>query len=93
MKKYKGQKTFDEIVSIMNNKGMEIDTTDFDKGDDWCYFKGGWNRLPLTIAYNITNGKFIVYNGFTGKQIATESSKNLENEKWYSELLNTFYVA
>jgi translation elongation factor EF-1alpha len=93
MKKFKGQKTFDEIVYIMKNKGMKVDTTDFDKGDDWCFFKGAWNHLPLTIAYNTVNSRFIVYNGFTGKQMATESSGNLENEEWYSELLNTFYVA
>jgi hypothetical protein len=93
MTKFKGMKTLDEVCELMKNKGMEVDKSDFEKGGDWVDFKGGWDHLPLTVTYNTCNGRFFVWNGFTGKQMATESSENLENENWYSELLNTFYVA
>ena len=92
MMKFKGMKTLDEVCKLMESKGMKIDKSEFDKGDDWIDFKGDWIQLPLTIEYNTTNGRFIVYNGFTGKQMATELSENFEKEDWYSELLNTFYV-
>ena len=92
MTKFKGMKKLDEVCKAMESKAMEVDSTEFDEGGDWYYFKGGWNHLPLTIAYNTCNGKFIVSNGFTGKKMATESSEELETEEWYTDLLNTLYV-
>ena len=91
MRKFKGGRTFDDICSRMDQAGMHIDLTDFERGGDFCTFKGGWFGLPLSIVYNVTNSQFTVFHGFTGVKMATHESENLDSEKWYSELLDTLY--
>ncbi|MDR1551039.1 MAG: hypothetical protein LBT06_20975 [Hungatella sp.] len=41
MKKYKGNKKYDDICRLMKDKGMRVDTREFDKGD-FVNFKGVW---------------------------------------------------
>lgn len=91
MKTYKENRTFDLICHDMERKGMRVDTSDFDKGGDFVYFKGAWHGYPWTIKYNIVNGGFFVYNGFTGELVATHMNTELDNELWYIDLMNTFY--
>ncbi|MGE4354215.1 MAG: hypothetical protein AB7D36_09045 [Oscillospiraceae bacterium] len=93
MKTFKGKKILDDICAIMEAKGLMVDMSKFDDGDDCVTFKGDWHDLPLTIFYNTTNGWFWAYNGFTGKLLATHLSVGLESEDWYDDLLNTFYEA
>lgn len=91
MLKFKGQKKLDEVCRLMKEKGMDIDSSGFDRGDDFILFKGDWHDLPLTISYNTVNGGFFVHNGFTCALLATHLSKELENEEWYRDLLDTLY--
>lgn len=46
MRTYKGIRKFDLICRDMQSKGMRVDSTDFDKGGDFVYFKGAWHGLP-----------------------------------------------
>jgi len=85
-------RNLNEICTIMNSKGMKLNSSDFDNGGDFYCFKGVWHDMPLSILYNTFNGKFQVWNGITEKLLATEQSE-IDNKEWYSELLNTFYVA
>lgn len=91
MLKFKGPRKLDDVRRLMKEKGMDIDSAGFDRGDDFILFKGGWHHLPLTIAYNTVNGGFSVYNGFTGASLATHLSDELEGEEWYRDLLETLY--
>lgn len=91
MLKFKGPKKLDEICRLMEEKRMDIDSTEFDRGDDFILFKGGWHDLPLTISYNTVNGGFFVYNGFTCALLGTHLSEELEGEDWYKDLLETLY--
>lgn len=91
MKQYSGVRKFDEICATMEAAGMMVDRAELKKGGDCCYFKGGWYGKPLTIAYNIVNGRFTVFNGFTGEEIASHMSEEPEGEEWYSKLLETLY--
>ncbi|MEY8352549.1 hypothetical protein AALB39_04240 [Lachnospiraceae bacterium 54-53] len=91
MKKYKGNRKYDDICRLMKEQGMEVDTKDFDNGGDFMNFKGSWHNLPLTIVSNTFNGQFFVYNGFTGNQMATYLSEELDGEPWYNDLLNLLY--
>ena len=91
MKKYKGNKKYDDICKQMKDKGMKIDTGEFDNGGDFVNFKGVWHNLPLTIVLNTFNGQFVVFNGISGNQLATHLSTELDEEQWYSELMDTLY--
>ena len=91
MKKYKGNRKDDDVCKIMKDKGMKVDTKEFDKGGDFVNFKGAWHNLPLTIVFNTFNGQFFVFNGFTGNQMATHLSKELDGAQWYDDLLDTLY--
>lgn len=91
MKKYKGSRKYDEICNDMKSKGLRVDSNDFDRGGEFVYFKGAWHGHPWTIAYNTCNGHFFVYNGFTGAQVATHMSTELDNEPWYMDLMDTLY--
>lgn len=91
MKKYKGSKKYDVICKLMKNKGMRIDTREFDRGGDFVSFMGAWHDLPLTIVLNTCNGQFMVFNGISGNQLATHLSTELDEALWYSELLDTLY--
>lgn len=92
MKKYIGIRKYDDICNIMKEKGMEIDNADFEKGSDFVYFKGAWHDLPLTVMFNTFNGQFSVFNGFTGKLLATHLSTELDMESWYADLMDTLYL-
>lgn len=91
MKLYKRVKSFPQICEAMTGAGMTIDKTNLEKGSDYCQFRGGWYDKPLTIEYNIVNGQFNVFIGFTGELIATNASEDLEGEEWYSKLLDVLY--
>jgi len=92
MKQYKGNRKAVDICADMKALEMDIEDAAYEQGGDFITFKGGWCGLPLTIVFNVFNGQFAVYNGFTGKQIATHKSEELDSEEWYSKLCGTFYV-
>jgi hypothetical protein len=90
MKKYKGNRKYENICKLMEDKGMQVDTRDFDNGGDFASFKGVWHDTPLAIILNTFNGQFMVFN-MSGDKIATHTSTEFDKEQWYNELLDTFY--
>jgi hypothetical protein len=91
MKQFKTTKKLPAIYESMQAKDMTIDSSALDRGGDCVTFKGDWHERPLTIVYNVTNGLFGVFHGFSGEQIATQSSSEFDNEDWYRELIDIFY--
>lgn len=91
MKKYKGNKKYDDICKSMQDKGMQVETKEFDKGGDFVNFRGVWHDLPLTIVVNTFNGQFMAFNDITHERLATHQSTDLDGEKWYSDLMDTLY--
>jgi len=93
MKQYKGHRKTAEVCADMKALEMVVEDAAYEKGGDFITFKGGWCGLPLTIVYNVVNGQFAVYNGFTGKQMATHMSEDLDGVEWYNKLCDTLYVS
>ncbi|MCQ4863769.1 hypothetical protein [Pseudoflavonifractor phocaeensis] len=91
MKQFKGNRKYEDICATMEAAGMTIDRTGLENGGDHCQFKGSWYKKPLTVMYNTFNGQFCVFNGFTGEEIASHMSEELEGEEWYSKLLEALY--
>jgi len=90
MKKFKGKRNLDDIITTANTTGWEVDTKDFDKGGDFIWFRDMDGRV-LQVAFNTFNGTFYVYSPISEKPIATEKSTELDCEDWYNELLDMFY--
>lgn len=90
MKKYKEMKNINQVKVDAVARGWQLDFTEFDKGSDWFLLEDINNRM-LTILVNCF-GRFMVYTPMSNKPIATESSKELDNQKWYQEILNLLYV-
>jgi hypothetical protein len=92
MKEFKGKRNLDEIIKTAKEKSWEVDTEGFDKGGDWIWIRDIKGRM-LQIVYNTFNGHFKVYAPHSEKPIATHISENLDNETWYNELLDMFYIS
>ncbi len=92
MKKFKGNRPLNDIDKKMEALGMMIYKEVFQKGGDYVAYKGDFYNVPATIIFNVATGWFEVINGFTGEQIATHLSTELDNEKWYSALLDILYL-
>lgn len=92
MKKFKGLKKLDEIKQAMTERGMTENTEEYDNGGDWIYYEGTFYDKPIRIALNTFNGWFFVYDKEHSEAIANHLSTNLDNEKWYEQLLNTIYT-
>lgn len=91
MKKFKGNRAFEDILKRADESGWEIDTTEFDdNGSDWIWVIDTENRM-LQIKFNTTNGHFFVWNPTSEKPVATHLSTKFENEAWYNEILELFY--
>jgi len=86
---FKGCRNLDEIKESMIKKKMDVDTDGFDRGSDYIFFTGEWFGKGIKIGFNTFNGCFFVTEN--DKIIANERSELLDSEKWYVELLNTFY--
>lgn len=93
MKKFKGLKSVEAIVSDAEKQGWEVDTSDFkEKGSDWIYLRDMYERFKQ-VAVNVTNGHFYVYEPFQETPTASHLSSQFDNEEWYSEILNLLYVS
>lgn len=92
MRQYKEARSFDAICKTMADADMTIVKTGLEKGADYCQFRGAWCGKPLTIEYNIVNGQFGVFNGFTGDLMACTTSEELDDEEWYAKLMDALYV-
>ena len=88
MEKFKGKRKLEDVVESAKKNGYEVDAADFHKkGSDYIYLTNEESR----IAYNTFNGGFMTYDR-ERKCIATHKSEELDNEEWYQEILDMFYV-
>ena len=85
MRKFASVKSFDQLVFEAKHQGYKVNTKPFDEGSDWLYL----NKNGRDVAVNIFNGTFFVYQN--RRCIATEISAELEQEAWYTELLELLY--
>ncbi|KZN96476.1 hypothetical protein AZI98_08570 [Aeribacillus pallidus] len=93
MKKFKGLKKLEAIISDAEQQGWEVDATAFEEnGSDWIYLRDIYDRLKQ-VAVNVTSGHFYVYEPFQKKPTATHMSSEFDNEEWYNEILNLLYVS
>lgn len=93
MKMFKGNRPLDDVLNDMKEKGMQADKTEFNRGGDFILFSGEWFGFKTTISFNTFNGRFF------GKRESentflkfSESSDYLDDTKWYSALLDMFYI-
>ena len=93
MRKFSGCRALDDIMKDVKLKGMEVNTKDYDNGGDCVSFYGDWHSMKLLIIFNTFNGKFLIHSMITGEMVATNMSEELDNEDWYTEILNVFYKA
>ena len=91
MKTFTGKRNLDEIIAKAKETGWVVDTKEFDKGGDWIWFRDLTERL-LQVMYNTFNGQFRVWNPSSDKPIATHLSTEFDDVKWYTELLDLFYI-
>lgn len=91
MKRFKSNRTLSEIIEIASNSNWDVDKEDFEKGGDWIWLRDMDGRF-LQVRYNTCNGQFFVWDPSSEKPVATHMSKQLDDEIWYIELLNMFYL-
>lgn len=92
MKKFKGNRNLDEIIREAEEKGFEVDITDFQKGGDWIWLRDTKERM-IQVLYNTFNGRFNVYTPESGNEPwATERSEELDGDPDYDEMLSLFYI-
>lgn len=94
MAKYIKRRTLPEIKKIVEDKFWWINTELHDtKGHD--HIAIGWYNGFYKygkVLYNTFNGCFIVYDK-KNNVVATHLSEELDNEAWYKEILDVFYIS
>ena len=80
MKKFKGSRKIEDVIKKAKELGYEYYEKNFQQR-----FKKG----DLDICLR-SFGKFFVYRD--GKSIASEKTDEFDNEEWYQEILEMFYI-
>lgn len=91
MKQFKGVKSIEDITKTAKEHGWDIDMREFNNGGDWIWIKDTKKRM-LQIKFNSFNGSFYIFSPTSKDAIATHMSDNLDNEKWYSDILDLLYA-
>ncbi|QNO14949.1 hypothetical protein HYG86_09260 [Alkalicella caledoniensis] len=91
MRKFKGMRSLADLIQRAGEEGWEIETSEFDKSSDWIWLRDIKERM-LQVKVNLTNGIFFVWNPVSEMPIANHLSLKFDNEDWYLEILNLFYV-
>jgi hypothetical protein len=88
MEKYKGTRSVEKIIKLAKEKGYVIDKAMYEEGSDHIFLK----KDTKSITINTFNGWFYVYDlNQNRKVIAAHFSDELDNEKWYQEILDLIY--
>lgn len=90
MKQFKGNRNLDVTIQMAEAAGYEVDTTEFDKGDDGIWLRDMSERF-VQVRYNTCTGRFMAFTPIKDEATATESSVEFEGVDWYDELLEMFY--
>lgn len=97
MKKFKGLRNLDIIISEAKKQGWDIDTDAFDKGGDYIYLRDMYGQVksndgfPRQVALNTFNGHFYVYIPVKDDPVANHMSEEFEGEEWYDAILELVY--
>lgn len=92
MKKFKGVRQQEEIVSKMKELGYEWTNNSkvaYSQGSDYNGFQ---NKEGVFILISVFNGSFRIRNLIEDTLIATNESYELDNEKWYSDILEAINI-
>ena len=81
MKKFKGPRSLDDV----EKKAKELGYEPYENNYQNRYRKG---NIDICLR---SFGKFYVYKD--GKCIANERSEEFDNEDWYKEILEMFYIS
>lgn len=98
MKTFKGTRDLTDMnVKFKETYGRELNTKDYDKGNDFvyglCYIDEDYiykNQRFGSVAINMFNGNFIVYLA-NGTVFTTNANDNFDGHKWFDDLLNMIY--
>ncbi len=89
MRKFKGSKRFEIIVTQCEQQGVALDRKRFDQGADHIVLKKG----GATVFYNTFNGRFFG-SAMIGKRTVTfnSDSERHTGAPWFNALLEFFYT-
>lgn len=89
MKKYSRVRSLGEIQKLAKSKGWEVDTQEFDKGDDFIWIRDLDARFKQ-VLFNTVNGWLWIFSPESEDAIATHLSNELDGQSWYEEILDLF---
>lgn len=90
-KKFKGFKSSAVIKQQCEEYGWFYSQENYDAGSDYITFEFHSGKQKFMILYSTVNGRFMIQDA-KKKKIITEESAELDNVKWYSELLDFIYT-
>ena len=88
MKTYSRFKTVEEIKAQCEAKGWRIDTTKYDRGDDFVTFDFSHGTDFAEVIFNGLNGRFL---GKTDSGLKFSSDDNKDGVEWFDALLDFVY--
>ena len=83
MKKFKGNRSLDQIIVRCAAKGWLIDQTRFNQGGDYVCVFPKIDGVEQMVLFNTVTGRFLG-DGWN-------SDHNLDGQFWFDELLDLFY--
>lgn len=92
MKKFKGVRSQEEIVRRMRKLGYSWTKNSrvaYEQGSDYNGFQ---NENGIFVMVNVFSGIFWVKDVANNKRIATNNSYELDDEKWYSDILEAINI-
>lgn len=94
MKKFKGVRPQEELVEKMNKLGYEWTK---ESQNQYKYHYSDYNgfvnyRENKFVLVNTFNGTFLVNKLDNNERIADTNSVNLDNVKWYADILNAINI-
>ena len=97
MKKFKGNRKTEEIVSRAKENGWNVDDGFLSTGCDHIFIDGvDAGGIESKVMFNVFNGHFQVFDvladTLSNSPLASHMSWEFDGVDWYDKLLDTFYV-
>lgn len=90
MKTFARHRTLDELRILCAEQGIEIDSRKHDDaGSDHVVLEGVIDNTPFKLLFSTFNGTFF---GEAGGGAPFNESSDLDDEPWFSDLLDLLYV-
>lgn len=90
-RKFKGNRNLESIIQDAQKLGWEVGREDYDNGSDRIWIRD-LIRREMQVSFNTITGCFYVYTPDSDLPKATHLNTEFDDEDWYKELLNLFYV-